>query len=162
IENRALEIGLATKDVVNEGPSCPFLNLPPKDARRKVLHVATWVQSVGGHTKLIANWIAHDPDSCHSLLITRGSSSQREEPIPPWLREAVSDNGGCLVELPPGGLLSKALSLRAVVQQDVDMVVMHHHPDDVVPVVAFATGRCPPVAILNQAHHVFWLGSSVA
>jgi hypothetical protein len=162
IENRALKIGLATKDFVNEGPSRSCFNLLPKDKRRKVLHVATWVQSVGGHTKLIANWISHDPDSCHSLLITRGSSSQREEPIPQWLREAVSDNGGCLVLLPPGGLLSKALSLRAVVQQDVDMVVMHHHPDDVVPVVAFATGRCPPVAVLNQAHHVFWLGSSIA
>src|SRR5262245_7187281 len=62
IENKALEIGLATKDDVNEGPSASFLNLPPKDARRKVLHVATWVQSVGGHTKLIANWISHDPD----------------------------------------------------------------------------------------------------
>jgi hypothetical protein len=162
IENRALEIGLATKDAVNESPSYSFLNLPPKDTRRKILHVATWVQSVGGHTKLIANWISHDPDSCHSLLITRGSSSQHEEPIPTWLREAVSENGGCLVVLPPGGLISKALSLRAVVQQDVDMVVMHHHPDDVVPVVAFATDCCPPVAILNQAHHVFWLGSSIA
>src|SRR5262249_26815759 len=43
-----------------------------------------------------------------------------------------------------------------------DMVILHHHPDDVVPVVAFATDRCPPVAILNQAHHVFWLGSSIA
>jgi hypothetical protein len=162
IENRGLRIGLETKDLSNESTSGPFLNLALKDTRRKVLHVATWVQSVGGHTKLIANWISQDPDSCHSLLITRGSSTQREEPIPAWLREAVGENGGSLVELPQGGLLSKARALRTVVQQDVDMVVLHHHPDDVVPVVAFATDRCPPVAILNQAHHVFWLGPSIA
>jgi glycosyltransferase involved in cell wall biosynthesis len=162
IENMALKIGLAAKDFTNESPSRSSLNLPANETRRKVVHVATSVQSVGGHTRLIANWISHDPDSCHSLVITGGSSSQREEPIPPWLREAVSDNGGCLVVLPPGGLLAKALSLRTVVQQDVDVVVMHHNPDDVVPVVAFATDRCPPVAVLNQAHHVFWLGPSIA
>src|SRR5262249_7376180 len=81
---------------------------------------------------------------------------------PPWLREAVAKNGGRVVVLPPSGLLAKALWLRAVVQQDVDMVIIHHHPDDVVPVVAFATDRCPPVAILNQAHHVCWLGPSIA
>jgi glycosyltransferase involved in cell wall biosynthesis len=162
LENRALEIGLATKNFLNESPSKSYLNLPTKETRRKVLHLATCVQSVGGHTKLIANWISNDPGSCHSLLITGGSSSQREEDIPLWLREAVSDNGGCLVVLPSTGLLSKALSLRTIVQRDVDMVVMHHHPDDVVPVVAFATDRCPPVAILNQAHHVFWLGPSIS
>jgi hypothetical protein len=162
IENKALKIGLAAKDFIDKSPSRPLLNLPAKETRRKILHVATCVQAVGGHTKLIANWIDNDPDSCHSLLITGGSSSQCEELIPAWLRQAVRDNGGCLVILPPGGLLSKALSLRAVVQQDIDMVIMHHHPDDVVPVVAFATDCCPPVAVLNQAHHVFWLGPSVA
>jgi hypothetical protein len=162
IENRAFKVGLAVKDIGDER-TCPVaLNLPRTEARRKVLHVATSVHNVGGHTKLIANWISNDPDSCHSLLITGSSSSQRDDLIPRWLRDAVNDNGGRLVVLPPGGLLWKALSLRAVVQQDVDMVILHHHPDDVVPVVAFATDCCPPVAILNQAHHVFWLGPSIA
>jgi hypothetical protein len=162
IENRALKIGQDTKDFINGSPSSFSLNLPKGETRRKVLHVATSVHNVGGHTKLIANWISNDPDSCHSLLITGGSASQREDRIPRWLRRAVSDNGGRLVVLPRSGLLSKAFSLRAAVQRDVDMVILHHHPDDVVPVVAFATDRCPPVAILNQAHHVFWLGSSIA
>jgi hypothetical protein len=162
IENRAFKIGLATKDFITESPSSVPLNVATKETRRKVLHVATSVHNVGGHTKLIANWVTNDPDSYHSLVITGGSSSQREDSVPQWLREAVSDNGGRLVVLPPSGLLSKALALRAVVQQDVDMVILHHHPDDVVPVVAFATDRCPPVAILNQAHHVFWLGPSIA
>jgi glycosyltransferase involved in cell wall biosynthesis len=124
--------------------------------------VASSVWYVGGHTKLIANWINHDPASCQSLLLTRASSSQGEDRIPQWLRQAIAKNGGRVVLLPPGGLLSKALSLRALVQHDVDMVIVHHHPDDVVPVVAFATEGCPPVAILNQAHHVFWLGPSIA
>jgi hypothetical protein len=162
IENRALKIGLERKDFLKERIPSFSLNLPKGEARRKVLHVATSVHNVGGHTKLIANWISRDPDSCHSLLITTGSSSQREQRIPPWLRGAVRDSGGRLIVLPPSGLLSKALALRTVVQQDVDMVILHHHPDDVVPVVAFATDRCPPVAVLNQAHHVFWLGPSIA
>jgi hypothetical protein len=162
IENRALRIGRATKDFIKETPASFSLNLSTGETRRKVLHVATSVHSVGGHTKLIANWIDRDPDSCHSLVITGGSSSQREDRVPHWLRGAVAKNGGRVVVLPPGGLSSKALWLRAVAQQDVDMVIMHHHPDDVVPVAAFATDRCPPVAILNQAHHVYWLGPSIA
>lgn len=161
LENRAFKVGLAAEAYCNAPPSCS-LDLPRRESRRKILHVATSVHNVGGHTKLIANWISSDPDSCHSVLLTGGSSTQREDRVPCWLRRAVSDNGGRLVVLPPGGLLSKALSLRAVVQQDVDMVILHHHPDDAVPVVAFATDRCPPIAILNQAHHVFWLGSSIA
>lgn len=43
-----------------------------------------------------------------------------------------------------------------------DLVVLHHCPFDVVPTVAFAGQECPPVAVLNHADHVFWLGSSVA
>src|SRR5262245_7869188 len=162
IENRAFQIGLEKNAFVNDGiPSCS-LNLPATESRRKILHVASSVWYVGGHTKLIANWINRDPESCHSLLLTRASSSQGEDRIPQWLGQAIAKNGGRVVQLPPGGLLSKALSLRALVQQDVDMVIVHHHPDDVVPVVAFAAEGCPPVAILNQAHHVFWLGPSVA
>src|SRR5262249_27513816 len=135
IENAAFKVGLALTGTGGEGLSGLSLNPARKEARRKVLHVATSVHNVGGHTKLIANWISNDPGTCHSLVITGGSSSQREDRIPRWLRGAVSDNGGRLIVLPPGGLSSKALSLRAVAQQDVDVVILHHHPDDVVPVV---------------------------
>jgi hypothetical protein len=38
---------------------------------------------------------------------------------------------------------------------------LHHSPFDVVPTVAFAIRDCPPVAVLNHADHLFWLGSSV-
>src|SRR5262249_14731301 len=89
LENRALKIGQTTNDFFNERASSFSLNLPMGETRRKVLHVATSVHNVGGHTKLIANWINRDPDSCHCLLITGGSSSQREDGIPVWLREAV-------------------------------------------------------------------------
>src|SRR5262249_15302580 len=82
IENRALKIGLAAKGILDKSPSRPFFNLPPKDTRRKILHVATCVQAVGGHTKLIGNWISNDPDSCHSLLLTGSSSSQHAGSIP--------------------------------------------------------------------------------
>ena len=30
------------------------------------------------------------------------------------------------------------------------------------PVLAFADKRCPPVALLNHADHIFWLGSTIS
>jgi hypothetical protein len=39
--------------------------------------------------------------------------------------------------------------------------VLHHGSFDVVPTVALAVHDCPPVAVLNHADHLFWLGSSV-
>jgi hypothetical protein len=41
-------------------------------------------------------------------------------------------------------------------------VVLHHDGSDVTPTVAFASADLPPVLVLNQADHQFWLGSSVA
>lgn len=83
--------------------------------------------------------------------------------FPQWLVECVSENGGVSIILPTkASLLSKAKWLREIAQRDVDMVFLHHHPSDVVPVVALATKQSPPVAVVNHADHAFWLGNSVA
>src|SRR5262245_53346407 len=38
--------------------------------RRRVLHLATAVLGVGGHTRTIHNWVRSDPSSRHSVLVT--------------------------------------------------------------------------------------------
>ena len=158
IENIALEIGKEL-EALQQPPADTSTNESHSREQRRVLHVATGVSGIGGHTRLISNWMENDGDSRHSLLLL----SQPNEPVPEWLRLAAEASGGTITSLPSNlHLLEKATRLRAFARDQADIVVLHQHPDDVVPVVAFAAEGGPPVVIMNHADHVFWLGTSVA
>jgi hypothetical protein len=123
-----------------------------------VLHVSTTVFATGGHTRTIARWASNDPESSHSLVLT----DQQNIAVPGWLTDAIAGSGGAIAVLPPASRLAQARRLRAAARQGFDLIVLHTFPEDTVPVVALATRDCPPVALLNHADHIFWLGASVA
>lgn len=162
LENFGLELAarLETSASRYDRRSCEFTSFSPaRSAKRHVLHVSTAVHPTGGHTRTILKWLANDPDTCHSLLLTR----QGDTPIAPWISGPIRDNGGTLVVLPPDApLLAKSLWLRRAAQSSVDLIVLQQFPDDIVPVIACGTPSCPPVAVLNHADHVFWLGGTIA
>lgn len=167
IENIALGLGAdldARWPAAGDGPPYRPARAEPA-SRRRILHVATQVLGVGGLTRTIKNWIRSDPGSCHSLLIV----SQGRFEVPSWILEAVHRSGGDLIVLPTGTPPAKASTppakarwLREVARSSADLVVLHHSAGDVVPILAFAVGGGPPVAVLNHADHLFWLGSTVA
>jgi glycosyltransferase involved in cell wall biosynthesis len=162
IENRALEIGadlerhrrnVAPLDIDLAGSEIR------QTAARMILHIATAVKAIGGHTRTIQNWVKNDPTSSHSLLLI----DQKDLRIPEWLIDPIRASGGLLIRLPAEApLMAKALWVREISRSRADLVVLHHTAFDIVPTVAFAIEDCPPVAILNHADHIFWLGSSVA
>jgi hypothetical protein len=156
IENLAHDVG---STLASTSDSQPSIQPELADQRhRRVLHVASKVSAVGGHTRMIFHWIGHDPDSMHSVALTQGSLD-----IPNWLSSAIAASGGQLFIAPNEcSLYNKAKWLRSVAQRHADLVILHHFGSDVVPTVAFAVADGPPVAVLNQADHAFWLGSSVA
>ncbi len=161
LENPAFQIGtrlethLPTSPLATRATSHEKLTID----RRRVLHVATTVYDTGGHSRLIKNWIENDEGSTHSLvLILQGNLS-----VPDWLSEAVQKSAGILTVLSAQlSHLQRASSLRELAQECADTVILHIHPDDVVPIVAFADPGLPPVGLMNHADHVFWLGASVA
>lgn len=158
IENVAMEIGAELENVATKSRGFG-LPVAREQSRRRVLHVATEVLGIGGHTRMIYHWIQNDRSSTHSLLVV----NQRDAQIPQWMIEAVQSSGGELVVFPTASdLCQKAKWLRETARRIADLVVLHHCPFDVVPTVAFAVRDCPPVAVLNHADHLFWLGSSVA
>ena len=161
IENIAFEIGRNLKQILaEENLNGLTFNVPklPKSTKRHILHIATTIYDTGGHTRLIYRWIKNDMDSCHSLLLV----NQRNARIPNWISETICESGGELISLPSRvPLLIKAKWTREIVSSYVDSVILHHNPNDVVPIVAFATEHSPTVAIMNHADHVFWLGSTV-
>jgi glycosyltransferase involved in cell wall biosynthesis len=156
IENIALDIGLRTGEQSTGTTPRPKIDA---DRRRRVLHVVSRVLGVGGHTRMIHHWIANDASSVHSLVAT----GQGTHDIPSWLAGTIQRNSGMLQVFPQDmKLMRKAASLRQLARDHADLVVLHHDCCDVVPVVAFAQEGGPPVAILDHADHLFWLGSSVA
>ena len=108
IENLALEIGVELDRLMAEDGGFA-LPVARKESRRRVLHVASVVYGIGGHTRMLYHWVRNDQSSCHSvvLLNQRDESILQwlSEPIPQWLSEAVRSSGGDLVVFPPGSPL---------------------------------------------------------
>lgn len=157
LEDMILKIGEELDSLVPN--SFPFefqLHSKCKNQRR-VLHVATKIFHLGGHSRLITSWAKNDPDNQHYLVVT----DQIYE-IPKKIVEPISNYGGSFTFLPiEKTLLERAAILRNITR-DFDFIILHHHPSDIIPLVAFAANQTPPVAIMNHADHVFWLGASIA
>ncbi|BAZ40637.1 TPR domain protein [Calothrix sp. NIES-4101] len=127
---------------------------------RKILHVGTSMVSIGGHSKMLRRWIDRDRERSHSLVLTR----QFPNKVPKLLRDAVSNSDGKIYTLNNrvGSIVSWAKQLRELAS-DADLVVLHIHNYDVLPVITFANKeQCPPIAFLDHGDHIFWLGASVS
>lgn len=129
-------------------------------SRRRVLHVLTTALPTGGHTRVVERWIRNTMhNETHSIIIDSSGSY-----IPQWLRDAVQSSGGRLIVLnsPFQSLLYRAMILRQLAHEWANLVVLHSHPYDPLPILAFGVDAGPPVVLFNHADHVFWLGASVA
>ncbi|MBD2208367.1 glycosyltransferase family 4 protein [Nostoc linckia FACHB-104] len=142
-------------------PIYPQKTQPLTGTPRKVLHVASAVQGIGGLGRMIWRWMQQDTKSCHSLVLTQQPSSS----VPTILRDAVDNSGGkiySLNETTIGGILAWAKRLRQIAA-DADVVVLHIWPDDAIPIIAFANKeQSPPILYLDHADHGFWLGASIS
>jgi hypothetical protein len=127
--------------------------------RRRLLHVVTQVSSIGGHTRMLNQWLRNDRSSSHSVVVTQ----QRAGGVPAWLSQAVRDADGHLTICDrSSSRLMRAALVRRIARSQADLVVLHHDAVDVVPAVAFAADGGPAVAVLNHADHSFWPCSAVA
>ena len=126
--------------------------------RARWLHVFTEVYEIGGHTAMAARWMEfHDAVDHGAVLLNQ------RQPVPEYFAAAVAHRGGRLRRLDPAQtVLERAAALRALAWTEADVVVLHVHPFDVVPMVAFGVPGGPPVLLLNHADHQFGLGGAVA
>ena len=137
------------------GPARPR----PREIKR-ILQVCTQVSAVGGHTKMLCQWVRADKDREHTLVLT-----EHRGPSPQFVHDVFETSGGRKVEKlnhKPSSQIHWALRLREIAK-DFDLVILHTHCEDIVPLIAFADPtKHPPVLVLNHADHLFWYGPSIA
>lgn len=125
--------------------------------KARLLHVMTNAYVTGGHTRLVQR-LALNWAGSHMLVTTaqRGDLPQRLKTV------FCADNCNWLDLSTPGSdLLSRAWRLRQISRKEADLVILHSHPFDVVPTLAFGVPGGPPVVMVNHSDHTFWVGTSV-
>lgn len=137
------------------GDELPKLATYERVRNGKVLHIASELYVTGGHTKLLFNWIKNDTTKQHSVVTTRLNTTQLE-----LIANEYSVH--CeLFELNGCNLLEKSFDLKKVAH-NFEFIILHTHPDDVIPVLAFSDKKFKtPIIFNNHADHIFWLGNSI-
>ena len=127
--------------------------------KQKMLHVLSQGYDSGGHTKVLERWMVMDTQAIHSVMVTLNSDTN-----PQWLITAATQSGGWYQTLDTENLTlyQRAKVLREKAFAWSDVVVLHIHPHDPIPAVAFGVHGGPPVVFLNHAGHAFTAGMSVA
>jgi hypothetical protein len=154
VENVLLDFN---DEVAKAEPSCLEANCFAGRDRPRMMHVASEIYQVGGHSRVLAKWIDRDLASNHCVILTRQPGE-----LSPLLAATCHQRGVKIIRLPRStSKLGRAATVRHLAKQ-ADRVVLHHHPDDAIPILAFANKGGPPVAYFNHAHFWFSLGGAVA
>jgi hypothetical protein len=145
---------LVTRNTDGAGPR----REPPTPG--SVLHVLTEAYPIGGHSRFAWRWIELDRSRRHVVVLTRQSL---QTPVPESLAAAARAAAGSVVRLDwrRQRPRARAAELRRFAS-DFDLVVIHAHPFDIVPAMAFAAPVGPPVVVLNHASYAFWVGHDSA
>jgi hypothetical protein len=126
---------------------------------QKVLHVTTFIYETGGHTPLMLKWIQRDSVLReHDVFITLQPSVQM--PVKQFEKHNFNKER-VIFWRDKNESFTDIATLLQQKSQEYDLVVLHTHPDDIIPVLAFANYKSTPVYLLNHADHSFWLGASV-
>ncbi len=129
----------------------------------KILHVMSEAYLHGGHTEIVERWILSSCkwsyDQVHSVIITNQKNNIN---IPLSLHKAVSRSKGKVLQINKHLTIEdKAVFLKKT-SLDFSHIILHHHPNDPVPLMAFSDPKfIIPIILFNHCGHKFWLGRSV-
>ncbi|MEI8216422.1 MAG: hypothetical protein WCF96_04930 [Eubacteriales bacterium] len=124
---------------------------------KKVLHIASELYATGGHTKIIQSWLSYDSTRVNDLAIT----NQKKSKVPKSISEYFAKNKTKILYLKDRkkSILERSKELYAL-SMNYDAIVLHVHPYDVIPLIAFSNSDIP-VLFMNHADHRFWIGVSI-
>lgn len=126
---------------------------------KRILHVVTRTDNIGGHNALLRRWIERSPsEQVHTVCVL-----QWVDPAEKNLKELARYSGGRFIDLTSlyPNPLESADALRKLAFEVADVVILHHHMWDIIPTLAFGSNGGPPCFVLNMADHLFWVGTSI-
>ncbi len=137
-------------------PPCVTTHIKEKS----VLHVMTEPYHVGGHTRVVERWIEQSAcDEKHSVVFTRADNGEASTKI----KNLVSARGGGVFSIYENSELSQKAFLLKQIASSYEVIILHTHPEDYLPLLAFgAPDFKRPVILFNHADHIPWYGISVA
>jgi hypothetical protein len=132
------------------------LQINPDEAGKKMLHIASTLFEVGGHTRCLINTIRNLNEYKHVVILTRQS-----KPIPKNIEQFFVENHIEVICLDSKwSILQKASALSNRVKQlKPNFILSFHHPDDLVPVISVSKITGIPTSLYNHADHVFSIGA---
>lgn len=123
---------------------------------KKVLHLATELYEIGGHTRLLEQYINVFEKFQNDVILTRQSKAN----TPNRILNNKSIN--CIMYLDaPGNEIERAQQLSRI-WENYQFVILHIHPDDITPIIAFGIREHKNILFINHADHVFWLGKRIS
>ncbi len=121
-----------------------------------ILHLATELYQVGGHTRILYQFIKRHAVENQVIVLT----SQCKKKLPQWFVDGIGEIPVIILDE-----LDSVFERAAVLRQIADLsqkIMLYQHPWDAVPVIALSCKDAPPVLLENHAHSWFWLGASIA
>jgi len=122
----------------------------------KILHVSTEVYNTGGHTRGILRWIQTDTTNYHDVILTDQSLD-----TPDFFTESIYKCNGQLYVFSNKNTFHERISFLRNISGNYDVIILHHQPNDIIPVIALTHGNSIPVAIVDHADYFFGVGSSM-
>jgi hypothetical protein len=133
----------------------PDSNYKKKDTdQQKVLHIASEFYNIGGHTRVILDWIKYDSEYQSEIIVT----DQKQD-----FDLSISSKVTFLAE---GNNIEKARLLRDYITENYfDVIIIHQNMDDVIPTIALwdiKEHSSIRVYYYNHADFRFSLGNIIA
>jgi glycosyltransferase involved in cell wall biosynthesis len=155
LEQTLARVGSAWSKHLDETPTPA--NPGGDDWPQRVVHVATQIGEVGGHSRWILNWIRRDPRRQHSLALV----GQRSEPVPTTFSEAIENSRGSIHVIDHRSSPKDKARRLIDVTAPYDTIILSSHPSDIIPSLAYSSHSHPPIIRLNHGDHRFWIGTTI-
>ncbi len=158
IENILIEYGINLEKYIDEQKlKSDMADVVKIEKKCSVLHIATELYAAGGHTRMLYQFVKRCEGVKHVLVLT----DQNIDEIPVLFKTNIESNLTIISLKYIKSPFNRAYVLRYI-SEFCEKVILHHHPYDVVPIMAFSRDKGPPVILDNHSHSWFWLGASVA
>lgn len=122
-----------------------------------ILHILTTHYKLGGHSRLMENWLSFDKDNTHSVYIVKPQTRSHK-----YLHNLCFSAGGELFLAKENNKKTRALELYNYINQKTfDFIFLHTHPEEIEAFLVLQHINIP-VAFINHSDHTFWLGKRFA